>query len=63
MTDQPYQDSAIPHPRTLWTINVKSADELRDYLRRRGVSVETFKQQRQFLDNLDTPELEWLREL
>jgi hypothetical protein len=63
MTDQPEQDNAIPHPRTPWTINVHSADELRAYLQRRGVSIETFKQQLQYRDNLDTPGLEWLWEL
>jgi hypothetical protein len=61
--DEPYWDNAIPHPKTPWTIPVDNAEELRDWLRRRGVSIDTFKQQWQYRDNLDTPGLEWLREL
>jgi hypothetical protein len=49
--------------KTPWTINQHSAKDLRDYLQRRGISVDMFKLQPQYRDNLNTPGMEWLREL
>ena len=60
--NEPFWNNAIPGAKTEWTIPVKNAAELLDFLQRRGVPVELFKQQRLYLDNLDTPGLEWLRD-